>query len=67
MKNALIVLVVLVIIALLLGSSFVSRRNQMVVKREAVNAAWARSMSSANTIRIGNRIVEVRQRSSRKA
>jgi len=33
MKNALIVLVVLVIIALLLGSSFVSRRNQMVVKR----------------------------------
>ena len=41
MKNALIVLVVLVIIALLLGSSFVSRRNQMVVKHEAVNAAWA--------------------------
>src|SRR5438270_9269204 len=41
MKNALIVLVVLAIIALLLGSSFVSRRNQMVVKREAVNAAWA--------------------------
>src|SRR5438094_10324222 len=41
MKNALIVLVVLVIIALLLGSSFVSRRNQMVVKRESVNAAWA--------------------------
>src|SRR5881392_1557621 len=41
MKNALILLVVLVIIALLLGSSFVSRRNQMVVKRESVNAAWA--------------------------
>jgi LemA protein len=41
MKIALIVLVVLVIIALLLGSSFISRRNQMVVKREAVNAAWA--------------------------
>src|SRR5881296_4315785 len=41
MKNALIVLVVLVIIALLLGSSFVSRRNQMVVKRESVNAAWS--------------------------
>src|SRR5438105_12837612 len=41
MKNALIVLVVLAIIALLLGSSFVSRRNQMVVKRESVNAAWA--------------------------
>src|SRR5437773_5225740 len=41
MKNALIVLVVLLVVALLLGSSFVNRRNQMVVKREAVNAAWA--------------------------
>src|SRR5437016_7354970 len=41
MKNALIVLVVLVIIALLLGSSFISRRNEMAIKREAVNAAWA--------------------------
>jgi LemA protein len=41
MKIALIVLAVLLIIALMLGSSFVSRRNEMVVKREAVNAAWA--------------------------
>jgi LemA protein len=41
MKIALIVLAVLLIIALMLGSSFISRRNQMVVKREAVNAAWA--------------------------
>jgi LemA protein len=41
MKKGLIVLVVLVVIALILGSSFVGRRNQMVVKREAVNAAWA--------------------------
>src|SRR5712691_6255624 len=41
MKIALIVLVVLVIIALMLGSSFISRRNQMAVKREAVNAAWS--------------------------
>src|SRR5947199_2387701 len=41
MKNALIVLVVLLVVALLLGSSFVSCRNQMVVKREAVNAAWS--------------------------
>src|SRR5438094_1219516 len=41
MKNALIVLVVLLVVALLLGSSFVSRRNQMVVKREAVNALWS--------------------------
>jgi len=41
MKIGLIVLAVLVVIALMLGSSFVSRRNEMVVKREAVNAAWA--------------------------
>jgi LemA protein len=41
MKKGLVVLVVLVVIALLLGSSFVSRRNQMAIKREAVNAAWA--------------------------
>lgn len=41
MKNLLIVLIVLVIIALLLGSSFINRRNQMAIKREAVNAAWA--------------------------
>src|SRR6266581_1923621 len=41
MKKGLVVLIVLVIIALMLGSSFISRRNQMAVKREAVNAAWA--------------------------
>jgi LemA protein len=41
MKAVLIVLVVLVVIALLLGSSFISRRNQMAIKREAVNASWA--------------------------
>ena len=41
MKIALGILVVLLVIALLLGSSFVGRRNQMVVKRESVNAAWA--------------------------
>src|SRR5258705_2471615 len=41
MKKGLIILIVLVVIALLLGSSFVSRRNQMAIKREAVNAAWA--------------------------
>jgi LemA protein len=41
MKKGLVVLVVLVVIALMLGSSFVGRRNQMAVKREAVNAAWA--------------------------
>ncbi len=41
MKNLLIVLAVLVIVALLLGSSFIGRRNQMAIKKEAVNAAWA--------------------------
>src|SRR3979411_830660 len=41
MKKGLIVLIVLVFVALMLGSSFISRRNQMAVKREAVNAAWA--------------------------
>jgi LemA protein len=41
MKKGLVVLVVLVMILLILGSSFISRRNQMAIKREAVNAAWA--------------------------
>jgi LemA protein len=41
MKKGLIVLIVLVVVALMLGSSFISRRNQMAVKREAVNASWA--------------------------
>ncbi len=41
MKIALIVLAVLLIIALVLGSSFIGRRNQMAIKREAVNGAWA--------------------------
>jgi len=41
MKIGLVILVILLILALILGSSYVSRRNQMAVKREAVNAAWA--------------------------
>jgi LemA protein len=41
MKIALGILAVLLVIALLLGSSFMGRRNQMAVKREAVNAAWS--------------------------
>jgi LemA protein len=41
MKKGLVVLIVLVVIALMLGSSFIGRRNQMAIKREAVNAAWA--------------------------
>lgn len=41
MKIALVVLMVFLVLGLVLGSSFVGRRNQMAVKREAVNAAWA--------------------------
>jgi LemA protein len=41
MKIGLIILVVLIIVALLVGSSFISRRNQMAIQREAVNGAWA--------------------------
>src|ERR1700756_34373 len=41
MKIGLVILVILLILALILGSSFVGRRNQMATKREAVNAAWA--------------------------
>src|SRR5258705_4644739 len=41
MKKGLIVLIVFVVVALILGNSFISRRNQMAVNREAVNAAWS--------------------------
>jgi LemA protein len=41
MKIGLIVAVVVAVLAFLVGSSYVSRRNQMAIKREAVNAAWA--------------------------
>src|SRR6266478_9770170 len=41
MKIGLIIVVILLILALILGSAYVGRRNQMAVKREAVNAAWA--------------------------
>src|ERR1700687_4762954 len=41
MKTRWIPLIVVVVIALLFGSMYVSRRNQMVTKRETVNAAWA--------------------------
>src|ERR1700736_5731648 len=42
MKIALIVLAVLLIIALMVGSWFIGIRNQMAIKREAVNASWAK-------------------------
>src|SRR6202142_4264555 len=41
MKAGIVVLVVLLILAFVVGSAYVTRRNQMAIKREAVNAAWA--------------------------
>jgi LemA protein len=41
MKVGVIVLVVLAVIALLVGGAYVSSRNQMVMKNEAVKSAWA--------------------------
>jgi LemA protein len=41
MKVGLVILAVVLVISLLLGGSFVGRRNQMAIEREAVNAAWA--------------------------
>ncbi|PYT99376.1 MAG: LemA family protein [Acidobacteria bacterium] len=41
MKIGLIIVVILLVLALILGSSYVGRRNLMAIKREAVNAAWA--------------------------
>ncbi len=41
MKIAVIAIVILLLIALVFGSMYVGRRNQMVVKREAVSASWA--------------------------
>ena len=41
MKVAIAIVVVLLILALLFGGMYVSRRNQMAIKKEAVNAAWA--------------------------
>jgi LemA protein len=41
MKTGVIVLVVVAVIALLIGGAYVSSRNQMVMKNEAVKSAWA--------------------------
>jgi LemA protein len=41
MKAVIVILVVLVVLGLIVGSAYVGRRNQMAIKREAVNAAWA--------------------------
>jgi LemA protein len=41
MKTGVIVLVVVAVIALLVGGAYVSSRNQMVTKNEAVKSSWA--------------------------
>src|SRR6202166_3245767 len=41
MKNALIVLAVVVLIALGIGGMYVGRRNEMVTKNETVKSDWA--------------------------
>ena len=41
MKAVLVLVVIVLVLALIFGSMYVSRRNQMAVKREAVNAAWS--------------------------
>jgi len=41
MKTGVIVLVVVTVVALLVGGAYVSSRNQMVTRNEAVKSAWA--------------------------
>ncbi len=41
MKVAIIVSAVIILVALMFGSMFISHRNEMVRKRETVNAAWS--------------------------
>jgi LemA protein len=41
MKKGIIVLVVIVLLVLWIGGTFVGHRNEMVRKRETVNAAWS--------------------------
>ena len=41
MKKILVVVIVLAILAFVVGGWYFGKRNQMAIKREAVNAAWA--------------------------
>ena len=41
MKAGLVFVVMLIVLALIFGGMYVGRRNQMAIKREAVNAAWS--------------------------
>src|SRR5437660_1388564 len=39
--KTIVIVVILVVLALIVGGSFIGSRNQMVVKNEAVRSAWA--------------------------
>ena len=41
MKTSVVVIIVLVIVALMFGGMYVSRRNEMVTKNEAIKSQWA--------------------------
>ena len=41
MKTGWIILIIVILLLFWCGSTFVSHRNDMVVKREAVNSAWS--------------------------
>jgi LemA protein len=41
MKAVIVLVVILMIVAFICGSMYFNRRNQMAIKRETVNAAWA--------------------------
>ena len=41
MKIGVVILIIIVLLAVWFGSTFVSHRNEMVRKREAINSAWA--------------------------
>jgi LemA protein len=41
MKTGVIILIIIVLLLVVFGGMYVSRRNEMVVKREAVNSAWS--------------------------
>jgi len=41
MKTGVIIFIIIVLLLVVFGGMFVSRRNEMVVKREAVNSAWS--------------------------
>jgi LemA protein len=41
MKAVIVILIVLLVVAFVVGSAYITRRNQMVMMRESVNAAWS--------------------------